>query len=104
MFGKLEFSFVTHLRFGQITVRIIYGFDDVKWDVLDRYFNGVLPSIDNILGQLGVENFAHDDDAVKVAYLFLIWHMLLGIEYRKTILKSVCMLVDNKYVLLGIET
>ncbi|KAL5824703.1 hypothetical protein ACOSQ3_020766 [Xanthoceras sorbifolium] len=47
----------------KIMVGIIYGFDNVKWGVLDRYFNGVV---------MGVENFTHDDDAMKVAYLFLI--------------------------------
>ena len=94
-FGKLEFCLVTGLQFGTIPTGVIRGYEDVEGGVLDRCFDGKVPTFHTILNQLDEGNFDKCDDAIKLSYLFLLGHVLLGIEYGKTVPRWACMFIEN---------
>ncbi|TXG69128.1 hypothetical protein EZV62_004063 [Acer yangbiense] len=52
---------------------------------VSRCFDGKVPTFHTILNQLDEGNFDKSDDAIKLSYLFLLGHVLLGIEYGKTV-------------------
>ncbi|KAK0586215.1 hypothetical protein LWI29_002914 [Acer saccharum] len=80
-FGKLEFYLVTGLQFGTILTSVVRGYEDVEGGVLDRCFDGKVPTFHTILNRLDEGNFDKSDDAIKLSYLFLLGHVLLGIKY-----------------------
>ncbi|KAK3221377.1 hypothetical protein Dsin_008402 [Dipteronia sinensis] len=94
-FGKLEFCLVTGLQFGTIPTNVVHGYEDVKEGVLDRCFSGKVPTFHRILNRLDEGNFDQPDDAIKLSYLFLLGHVLLGIEYGKTVPRWACIFVEN---------
>ncbi|KAK2642362.1 hypothetical protein Ddye_024125 [Dipteronia dyeriana] len=63
-FGKLEFCLVTGLQFGMIPTNVVHGYDDVDEGVLDRCFDGKLPTFHVIINRLDEGNFT---DQIKVA-------------------------------------
>ncbi|KAK2637712.1 hypothetical protein Ddye_025507 [Dipteronia dyeriana] len=94
-FGKLELCLVTGLQFGMIPTNVVHGYEDVGGCVLDRCFGGKLPTFHMIINLLDAGNFDQPDDAIKLSYLFILGHVLLGIEYRKTVPRWACMFVEN---------
>ncbi|KAI9162204.1 hypothetical protein LWI28_024884 [Acer negundo] len=94
-FGKLEFCSVTGLQFGTIPTGVIRGYEDVEGGVLDRCFDGKVPTFHTILNRLDEGNFDKSNDAIKLSYLFLLGYVLLRIEYGKTVPRWACMFVDN---------
>ncbi|KAK0590964.1 hypothetical protein LWI29_033750 [Acer saccharum] len=69
-FGKLEFCLVTGLQFGTIPTSVVRGYEDVEGGVLDRCFDGKVPTFHMILNRLDEGNFDKSDDAIKLSYLF----------------------------------
>ncbi|KAK0596212.1 hypothetical protein LWI29_013689 [Acer saccharum] len=94
-FGKLEFCLVTGLQFGTIPTSVVRGYEDVEGGVLDRCFDGKVPTFHTILNRLDEGNFDKSDDVIKLSYLFLLGHVLLGNEYGKTVPRWACMFVEN---------
>ncbi|KAK3212165.1 hypothetical protein Dsin_016871 [Dipteronia sinensis] len=84
-FRKLEFCLVTSLQFGTKPTSVVHGYEDIEGGVLDSCFGGKVPTFHTILNRLDKGNFDQPDDAIKLSYLFLMGHVLLGIEYGKTV-------------------
>ncbi|KAK2638071.1 hypothetical protein Ddye_025866 [Dipteronia dyeriana] len=81
-FGKLEFCLVTGLQVGMIPTNVVHGYEDVDGGVLERCFDGKLPTFHVIINWLDERNFDQPDDAIKI-------------EYGKNVPRWACMFVEN---------
>ncbi|KAK2645849.1 hypothetical protein Ddye_021044 [Dipteronia dyeriana] len=78
-----------------IPTNVVHGCEDVDRGVLDRCFDGNLPTFHVIINRLDEGNFDQPDDAIKLPYLFILGHVLLRIEYGKNVPRWACMFVEN---------
>ncbi|KAK2646236.1 hypothetical protein Ddye_021431 [Dipteronia dyeriana] len=81
-FGKDEFLLVTGLRFGLIPQSVNSLPKVVPDSVYHRYFRGSPTPLKDILGRLSGEEFDESEDVMKLGYMYLLFHILLGREYR----------------------
>ncbi|KAL5789369.1 hypothetical protein ACOSQ2_004257 [Xanthoceras sorbifolium] len=94
-FGKEEFLLCTGLKFGPLPGATVSQNKIVDDSVHSRLFDGLPTLIESVLVRLNEGGFTTSDDAIKLAYVFFVSHILLGREKSRIVPPWLWGLVDD---------